>query len=93
MLTQLVMPLVLSSTVFGCSIGYPSGVVKNSEQAIAIADHECGDYSVKYYPGRWHTELTGENWLVWKKGGMQISIDAKTGRTEGCIVVTSQDSH
>jgi hypothetical protein len=71
----------------GCAQSYPDGVVATRDQAVAIADRECGP-SGKVYNGPWHVTLDGGWWLVSRtKGAERIDIDARTGQTSGCKVV------
>ena len=73
----------------GCATANPAWVVKNEEQAIAIAARECGSASA-FYRGNWQAELEGDHWFVWKDhGGLQDRISAVDGKTEGCVIVTS----
>lgn len=77
--------------VFGCAATFPAGVVKNAEQAEAIAAVQCAS-EVGRRPPRWRARLTGHIWFVWQDE-VQITVDARNGATEGCkVIVTSRDS-
>ena len=78
-----------SGILLGCMLSYPNGVVRNSAEAIAIADREC-ESSLKYYSGPWHVHLRGDEWWLYMtpEAGLQILINARTGKTNGCVVVT-----
>jgi len=84
--------LTAAATAFilaACADTYLDGAIQTRDQAIAVADRECGS-TVKYYPGPWHTRLNRDTWSVWRgHGGMQITIDASDGKTSGCVIVTS----
>jgi hypothetical protein len=68
----------------GCAATYPSGVVKTEQEAMTIASREC-DAS-----GHWKATLTGDSWqVVWQQdGAFVVTIDARSGKTDGCTVVT-----
>lgn len=85
----LVAVLCVAGALTGCAHNYPGGVVATEAQAIAIAEHECHS-SRQYYSGPWHVRLQGEEWFLYltPTGGMQITINARTGATDGCVVVT-----
>jgi hypothetical protein len=69
-----------------CAETYPDGVVKTRDQAIAIAKRVC-DVTGN---DPWNVRLTDDTWLVvlGGRGGLQVSIDARNGSTDGCVVIT-----
>ena len=79
--------LALVATLTACAT-FPGGVVTDRAQAIAIAERKCGRIP-GYGNEPWHAELTGETWFVWRgpHAGLNITIDARDGRTDGCVAV------
>jgi hypothetical protein len=71
----------------GCADYYSGGVVQDDSDAMAIAERQCGAAAKSYF-GTWHVRLDGGTWLVWHdpRAAVQISIDAKTGKTSGCRI-------
>ena len=80
--------LVLIAAATACATALPSGVVKYRDQAITIAERECAKTS-NAYKGDWQAQLTGESWFVWrgKHAWMHVTIDARDGSTDGCVIV------
>jgi hypothetical protein len=76
--------LLTLTLLSACAATYPDGTVKTEQDAIAIATRECGER------GLWKATLTGDTWeVIWKKdGAFLVTIDARTGKTSGCTVVT-----
>jgi hypothetical protein len=66
----------------------PADVVKTKAEAIAIAGQDCG-YTKSFYQGPWHANYDAGKWIL-ERGSeaMVIAIDARTGQTEGCVIVT-----
>jgi hypothetical protein len=66
---------------------YPNGIVKTPEDAIAIAEKECGP-SLQDRSGEWRARLDKDVWFAWltPNAALQISINAVDGKTTGCVV-------
>jgi hypothetical protein len=89
--------IVLSAAllVIGCagvqrnSGNYPNGLVKTPEEAIAIAKKECGP-KLQDQTGEWRARLDRDMWFAWltPNAALQISVDARNGKTTGCVVVS-----
>lgn len=76
--------LPILALLSACAATYPGGAVKTEQDAMTIASREC-DVS-----GHWKATLSGDTWqVVWRlDGAFIVIIDARTGKTTGCTVVT-----
>ena len=92
--------IVLSAALLsvGCagvqrsSGSYSSGLVKTPEDAIAIAKKECAS-ALQDHPGEWRARLDRDMWFAWltPNAAVQISVDARNGKTTGCVVMGRAD--
>jgi hypothetical protein len=89
-LVSLTVSLVAAGLLFGCAGGssgsYPNGTVKTPQDAIAIAEKECGPPLQD--GGAWRARLDKDVWFVWRTPHAypQIAVDARDGKTLGCVL-------
>lgn len=71
---------------------YPNGLVKTPEDAITIAKKECGP-KLQNQTGEWRARLDRDMWFAWltPNAAVQISVDARNGKTTGCVVMGQSD--
>jgi hypothetical protein len=87
MRTALIALLLLA--VAGCAERpLTTDAVRDRAAAVAIADHECGS-SVADYPPPWRVRFEDRSWFLSRGGGgLQISVLASEGSTQGCVIFT-----
>ena len=80
--------LTLIAMLGACATSFPTGLVRDRDQAVAIAERECASHA-NSYKGDWQAQLTGNSWFVWqgKHAWIHVTIDARDGSTDGCVIV------
>jgi hypothetical protein len=84
-----VFPIVAAIALAGCAETFPGGAVETGDEAIAIANRDCGTAFDGADPQRWDARLDAGTWTVWQRHDrliFYVEIDAQTGRLgkDGC---------
>ena len=68
---------------------FPGGAVSTSEQAIAVADKDCGYGRIDRRGksrARWGATLEGDVWTVRADNDVFVQINARDGKPSGCLI-------